>query len=432
MNISILSVFPELYNQFLKTSLIARAQEKGLIQVNLESFFSFVEPKERIDAPTFGPGAGMLIRPDVVEKAINKQEEQVGPAFKVFFSPQGQKVNQKVLKQLANILQQKKHVMFIAGRYEGMDARVEEHYADMTLSIGDFVVMGGDLPAMLVLEGFLRLIPQIVGKQESVEQESFYGPFVDYPEYTAPIEWKGLKVPDIVRSGNHAAIEQWRHEKAIKKTVKHHFNWLRNWPLDKQEKIQSKHFIPPHYIVLMHTDVLLPNDEVGTTSVTSMDIHDVARSAATYGIENYFLVTPLLDQQKIVNTLIDFWQKGAGKAYNIHRYQALQLVQMRNNLDEVIEVIRTKEGRDPLIITTSAREVEEKRAISYYDQSKIWQEDRPVLLLFGTGKGLAPQIIERSDYTLIPVEGFSDFNHLSVRSAIAIILDRWMGINIQP
>ena len=312
MNISILSVFPELYDQFLKTSLIAHAQEKGKITIDCDSF-SFVAPKERIDAPTYGPGPGMLIRPEVVQKAIESHEQQKGRAFRIFFSPQGTKVDQRLLKHLAGICLTQSHLMLIAGRYEGMDARVEEYYADMILSVGDFVLMDGDLPAMMVLEGLLRLIPDIVGKKESVERESFVGPFVDWPEYTQPVVWQGMEVPEIVRSGNSTAIEQWRTNQAAQKTVREHFDWLRSCQMSENEKNLAQRHIPSHYAALLHSEVLLPDGSIGTTSVTSLDIHDGARSAKTYGLKGYFIVTPLYDQQKIARTLLDFWQKGVGK-----------------------------------------------------------------------------------------------------------------------
>jgi tRNA (guanine37-N1)-methyltransferase len=429
MNISIVSVFPELYQSFLQTSLIKRAQQKGLVSFDVDAFFSYAQPKERIDGHSFGPGAGMLIKPEIVQAAIEQKERKHGPAFKIFFSPQGKKLDQRLLHKMAMILQEKKHMMLLPARYEGMDARVEEFYADEIISVGDFVVMGGDLPAMLFLEGMLRLVPDIVGKVESVERDSFYGPFVDYPEFTEPVTWQGLTVPDIVRSGNHAAIEKWRQNMAAEKSVMEHFDWVRSHTMNQQQKRLVASYIPSHYAALMHTDVLLPDGQVGTTSVTSIDIHDGARSSTTYGLKNYFIVTPLKDQQNIVGTLLDFWKTGPGKAYNIHRYQAVQAVELLNNLDEVIAAIEKKEGQKPLLIGTSALTERSKNLITYYDQAKVWEEKRPVLLIFGTGKGLSPALLDRCDFTLLPVEGFTDFNHLSVRSAMAIIFDRWLGIN---
>lgn len=431
MNISILSVFPQIYDQFLSTSLIARAQEQGLVTIHRTSFFSYAEPKERIDAPSFGHGAGMLIRPDVVQKAVDDIEQKQGKAFKIFFSPHGKKLDQPLLKEISTKIQETKHLMLIAGRYEGMDARVEQIYADELISIGDFVLMGGDIPAMVLLEGLLRLIPGVVGKQESIEKESFSGAFVDYPEFTAPVVWKGLEVPAVVRSGNHAELRSWRMQQAVKRTIAHHTDWLKSTPLTSEEKAVVKEAIPAHYLILTHADVLIGRQEkqVGTTSVTSLDIHDIARSCATYGIKSYFIVTPLKDQQAVVNVLLDFWQKGVGVEYNKNRHQAVKSVSVKQSVEEAISAIEQAEGIKPILIATSAREVAQEKRISFSDQGAVWGLARPIVFIFGTGQGLTPEFINRCDYLLPPVLGLTNFNHLSVRSAVAVILDRWLGLS---
>lgn len=430
MNISVLTVFPELYQPFLQTSLVHRAQQKGLVNFDTTSFFSLVAPKERIDAPTFGPGSGMLIKPTVVEAGINLHEQKYGSAFKIFFSPQGQKLDQCSLARLTEKIAQRGHLMLIAARYEGMDARIEQEYADATISIGDFVLMGGDLPAMMLLEGMLRFIPGVVGKEESVREDSFTGPFLDYPEYTEPVEWHGKKVPDIIRSGNHGAIAQWRQEQAAHKTVLEHFSWMRTQPMTSTQKKLVARSIPSHYSALLHADVLVGSErKPGFTSVTSLDIHDIARSGATYGIKQFFIVTPLVDQKRIVQTLLNFWQKGIGVDYNPSRHEAVKSVEIHDTLDATIAEITKKEGVAPLLIATSAQKSDHAGSISFWDQSLVWQKERPVLFLFGTGQGLTPEVVQRCDYLLIPIDGISGFNHLSVRSAAAIVFDRWLGMN---
>lgn len=430
MNISVLTLFPELYDPFFKASIIGKAREKGLINSNIVNLLDFPAPKERIDSPTFGHGAGMLIKPEIIEKAISNQETKYGSAFKIFFSPQGEKLNQQTLLCLKEKIEEKKHLLLVAPRYEGMDARVEQYYADAVISIGDFVLMGGDIPAMEFIEAFLRLIPGIVGKKESVEKESFSGPFLDYPEYTAPVNWKNMEVPEIIRSGNHMAIKKWREEQSASKTITNHFQWLRQFKLTKEQIELSKKFIPSHYAVLMHSNIYIKGNKIGTTSVTSLDIHDIARSSATYGLKNYFLVTPLIDQQKIVKTLLDFWNEGPGAEYNVHRHEAVGKIKLHDDIDKVIEEIKTLENKEPILIATSAKSsLRTNKNISYYDQSKVWHHNRPVLIIFGTGHGLSDEILERCDYILEPIYGFSEFNHLSVRSAAAVIFDRWLGIN---
>lgn len=435
MNISILTVFPQLYDTFLQTSLIGRAQDKGIVNINASSFFKYVAPKERIDAPIIGHGSGMVIRPDVIEAAVADKEAQFGAAFKIFFSPQGRKLNQPLLRELLDKLKAVNHLMLIPSRYEGMDARVEEEYADEIVSVGDFVVMGGDIPAMLFLEGLLRLMPGVVGKQESIEEESFSGPFVDFPVYAPPALWKGMQVPEILKSGNHGAVKAWRMDKAIEKTVYHHFEWLRSYPLTDAQIAACKPYIPRHYVTLQHGDVMVGDSggkKPGATSVTSIDIHDIARASKTYGIEQFFITTPLLDQQKIVRTMLDFWQTGVGADYNPHRHTAVNAVSLQADIGSVIESIEAREGMKPLLVATSARVTEKTdRHITFFDQERVFAAKRPILFVFGTGKGLTDELLGRCDYILMPVKGFSEFNHLSVRSAVAIILDRWMGINIK-
>ncbi len=238
MNISIVTLFPQLYEPFLQTSLLKRAQQEGLVKVNLQNLFALCSPKERIDGPTFGHGAGVVIKPEIVERAINAQEAVHGPAFKVFFSPHGKKLDQDLFRQLQQRIKDSgNHLALFPARYEGMDARVEEYYADEIVSLGDFVLMGGDLPAMVLLEGLLRYVPGVVGKQESVEEDSFTGAFVDHPEYTAPLVWKGLAVPDVLRSGNHKLMQEWRMKESVKRSVKYHFDWVRSHVSTEQEKI---------------------------------------------------------------------------------------------------------------------------------------------------------------------------------------------------
>jgi tRNA (guanine37-N1)-methyltransferase len=452
MNISIITVFPELHDVFIKTSIIGRAVAKGLVEFNIVRLSDMCCPKERIDEVTIGPGAGMIIRPIVIQRAIAACEERWGSGIKIFFSPQGIRLNQRKLAAIGNffldqwgqlstedkelqkkecIPTKKNHIILFCPRYEGIDARVEEHYADLTISIGDYVVMGGDLPAQVFLEGFLRLFPGIVGKQESVDQESFQTPFLDHPVYGLPVIWEEKSVPDVLRSGNHAEIERWRKGAAAQKTIKNRFDWF-VCGQPKQEDIElAMQFIPPHYVALMHTDVNLKGGLVGTTSVASLDIHDTARACATYGVKNFFIVTPLIDQQNIIKTFLNFWKSEQGTKYNPSRQHAVSIVQMVNSFDDLIAAIKEREGVSPVVVATSAKDHAFGIKIDYHSQSEVWQDNRPVLFVFGTGQGLSDQILAKVDYLLVPLQGLPKYNHLSVRSAVSIILDRWLGLQPQ-
>lgn len=181
----------------------------------------------------------------------------------------------------------------------------------------------------------------------------------------------------------------------------------------------------------MHSHVMLDQGREGTSSVTSLDIHDIARSARTYGIKKYFIVTPLEDQHKIVNKLLEFWHTDVGIDYNPQRHEALKLVTLVSTFEEVLQQIEHDESQKPLLLATSAQSTQTVPLISYHDQQKVWSPGRPVVIIFGTARGLASSFVEKCDYQLGPVQGFSSFNHLSVRSAAAIIFDRWLGINLK-
>ena len=295
MKISIITVFTNLHETFLSTGIISRAVKENKIKFNLVKLFDFIAPGERIDSSVCGPGAGMLIKPDVVEKSITHCENLYGKAFKVFFSPQGKKLTQKVLQTFSENFfsdihsseknQEKKtsqHIILFCARYEGIDARCEDLYADAVISIGDYILMGGDLAAQVFLESLLRLLPGIVGNKDSIEQDSFSNALFDYPNYTRPILWKNKKVPEVVVSGNHKSVEEWRHKYACKNTVLKRFDWFRENNPTKQDLLIAKKYIPNHYVVVCHSNVVIKNIGEGDPSIASLDIHDIARSSRTY------------------------------------------------------------------------------------------------------------------------------------------------------
>jgi tRNA (guanine37-N1)-methyltransferase len=447
IKISIITVFPQMHETFVKTSLIGRALEKGIVEFNVIKVSDLCQSVERIDEPTCGPGAGMILKPELIKKAIDQCEKKFGNGYKIFFSPQGIVLNQPIVRQLATNLFnfddekshdyskqtiQKKvvqHVILVCSRYEGMDSRVEERFADLVLSIGDYVVMGGDLPAQIFLESVLRFLPGVVGNEESVQKESFSSSFLDFPEYGLPAEWEDLKIPDIVRSGNHAEIEKWRQHQAIQKTIQNRFDWFISSKPNSKDIELANQFIPNHYVALMHTQIVLKGGRVGHSSVASLDIHDIARSSKTYGIKKFFLVSPLKDQQEIVKSFLRFWNSDEGKNYNRSRFDAIALVEPVFSLDEALDRIEEIENKNPILISTSAKQHSTIQNICYNDHKQVWKNNRPILFVFGTAQGLADEVIDRSDFLLEPLQGLTNYNHLSVRAAVAIIFDRWLGLN---
>ena len=204
MQIDILTLFPEMFSGFLETSIIKRAREKKLININLINFRDYSPlNNHQVDDTPYGGGAGMLLRPEPIFLCLDEINKD--DAFVILLSPDGDTFNQKLAKNLSlNV----KHLIIICGHYEGFDERIKT-LADQIISIGDFVLTGGEVPAMAITDAITRLIPGVINN-ESLESESFSNNMLDYPNYTKPQEYRGLKVPDILLSGNHQKIKEYR------------------------------------------------------------------------------------------------------------------------------------------------------------------------------------------------------------------------------
>lgn len=212
LTFSFLTLFPELLAPFATEAIVGKARERGLIDVQLVNLRDFAGNRHaKVDDTPYGGGAGMVIRVDVAERALASLPEADEV---ILFSPAGQPFTQQVAEELSG----KRHLAFLCGRYEGFDARVETRVT-RELSIGDFVMMGGEAAAACVLEAVARLIPGVLGDADSHRADSFSSGLLDYPEYTRPLEWEGETVPDVLRGGNHAAIATWRRQEAVARTL---------------------------------------------------------------------------------------------------------------------------------------------------------------------------------------------------------------------
>ena len=179
------------------------------------------------------------------------------------------------------------------------------------------------------------------------------------------------------------------------------------------------------FLGLVHNPVYNKNKEIVTTSLTNLDIHDIARTCKTYGIKNYFLINPEQSQKDIFNRLKDFWRTGPGKQYNINRFDAFKLIEFVPDIEAAKQWIKDRYSQDPILITTSARLV--PGSVSYKEMRKIINRSFPKLILFGTGYGMSEELVNSSNFHIFRIEGAGPYNHLSVRSAIAITLDRLIG-----
>jgi tRNA (guanine37-N1)-methyltransferase len=215
MKIDIVTLFPAMFDGPFNESLILRAQKRGLINLKIHNLRDWAKGKHRqVDDPPYGGGAGMVLKVDVMDRAV-KALKKKGTKI-ILLTPQGKKFNQK----MAKILAKKKHLILISGHYEGFDERIRERLVDEEISIGDYVLTGGELPAMVITDAIVRLLPGVVGKNESVENESFENNLLDYPVYTKPEIYKKWRVPKILLSGDNKKIAEWRLSEAKKRTQK--------------------------------------------------------------------------------------------------------------------------------------------------------------------------------------------------------------------
>lgn len=216
MKIDIITIFPELFKSAFESSIIARAKKKKLVQINIHNLRQWTKDKHHtVDDKPFGGGPGMVMKVDIIDRAISDLRSKILDSRIILLTPQGKTLNQPMAQKLAK----QKHLILICGHYEGFDERIRQ-VVDEEISIGDYVLTGGEIPAMVIVDSVVRLIPGVVGKEASLIEESFTSGLLEYPQYTRPEAYKGKKVPSVLLSGNHAEIKKWREKEALKKTKK--------------------------------------------------------------------------------------------------------------------------------------------------------------------------------------------------------------------
>lgn len=234
MRIDIITLFPSMFRGPFDESIVKRAREKGILEINLHNLREFTNDRHRtVDDLPYGGGAGMVMKPDPLFRAVEKVKEEKRSSSKIILlSPQGQPFVQERAKKLA----QEKDLILICGHYEGVDERVREHLVDEELSVGDFVLTGGELAAMVVVDAISRLLPEVLGCKDSILEDSFYETLLDHPQYTRPAEFRGWKVPGVLISGNHQKIREWREKKKLENTFKKRPDLLRIAKLSQEQE----------------------------------------------------------------------------------------------------------------------------------------------------------------------------------------------------
>ncbi len=450
MHINIVTLFPEWFTSPLETALMKRAIDNGLLCV------SCINPREHaldahhtVDDRPYGGGPGMVMMLDPLVKTLHDIQQQTTSTESIpgqthatrtksapktprmiMLSASGKPFSQSMARELAK----DSSFTLICGRYEGIDARLTECFPIEAVNVGNAVLNGGEAAAMMIIEAVTRLVPGFMGKEASGVDESFSDGLLEYPHYTRPEAYDGYCVPEILRSGDHQRIAAWRRTQSLVTTLERRPDLLPEAPLNHQDiEILREYSLQQTarrlgknlHCALIHYPVMIDKKKSGATSLTNLDIHDIARSSRTYGLAGMHVVTPLNDQQQILDTLLQHWTIGAGARSNPDRAEALALVHKADSIQDAVETVTRLCGEPPLLLATSAREPH--GVMLSMGQVRQWLSVRPVLLLFGTGHGLAQEVLDMCDGVLRPIRWSSDYNHLPVRGAAAILFDRLLG-----
>ena len=426
MDIHIITLFPEFFESPLSCGLLGKAVADGSVKIHFHNPRKYTnDVHQSVDDRPYGGGPGMVMLLDPLVKTLDEIEKSNNVKSKtLLMAAAGYKFNHEMAKTLA----QENSITIICGRYEGVDARLAEICPLTPISMGSYVLNGGETAALNVIEAVCRLIPGFMGHDESGTEESYSNGTLEYPHYTRPNEYNDVKVPAQLLNGNHAEIERWRRAESLRATMQMQPELLSELFFDDFDifilrQLAHKRLGRNLFISLVHYPVLDKEKKTVAVSLTNLDIHDIARCSCSYGLGGAYIVTPIADQKLLAAEIFEHWTKGAGSKSNPHRAEAFDKVQTADTVEDAIADITRKTGQTPCLIATSARG---PGNISYKGvRNKL--EDTPVLLLLGTGQGLAPAVTDKCQAILPPLRYLDNYNHLSVRMAGAIMIDRILG-----
>ena len=234
MKFDILTLFPDLFSPPIKQGIIGRAVKKGLVDIRLTDIRSFARGAHKVtDDRPYGGGSGMVMKPDPIYRAIRSVERAEEKSLVILLTPQGRTLNQPKAWELS----QQNQLILVCGRYEGVDERIRSNYIDLELSIGDYILSGGEVGAMVLVDSVSRLIPGVLGGERSTREDSFEDDLLEYPHYTRPRVFKGMEVPSVLLSGDHEEIRLWRRTQSLKRTLERRPDLLKKSVLQEEDKV---------------------------------------------------------------------------------------------------------------------------------------------------------------------------------------------------
>jgi tRNA (guanine37-N1)-methyltransferase len=291
MRFTIVTLFPEFFDSPLACGLMGKALEAGRVRVDTVNPRDFTEDRHRtVDDRPYGGGPGMVMQPEPLDRALRSIDR---PGRMLLLTPRGRPLTQELARELAG----EQDLTVVCGRYEGIDARIEQAWPVEPVSVGDFVLNGGEAGALCLLEAVGRLVPEFMGHQDSGEEESFSRGLLEYPHYTRPETWQGMGVPDVLLSGDHGAVAAWRRRAALRTTLQRRPDLLAAAELDSEDLATLRRGEAKResgsrpagnlYLALLHHPVFNKEGNILTVSLTNLDIHDIARCSRSFDLGGY-------------------------------------------------------------------------------------------------------------------------------------------------
>lgn len=318
MRFTVITAFPEFFGNFLSTSIVGRAVRNAFIEVKLVDLRSFGRGGYRqIDDYAFGSGGMVLMAQPLCEALETVRKSEADKPFVVYPTPQGVLLTQEIVETLAR----QEHVVIVCGHYEGLDERFVEREVDLEVTIGDCVLTGGEIPAMTVIDAVSRLIPGVVGRSEAVEEDSFYKGMLDHPHYTRPASWEGMDVPEVLLSGNAAAIDEWRQKQAVKRT------------LSRRPDLLTRNSL----LGYIRGGVFLAF-EMYSAALDSERLGDLAELCGSYGVRRLFLIVRNPEERDVFRQML-----------NGEHFRDKEHLRLMPSLNHAIDKIAEKEGM-PLVV----------------------------------------------------------------------------------
>ncbi len=416
MRITLVTAFPDMVRTYLSGSVLGRGIASGLLDVEVLNLRDFAEGSYRqVDDYAFG-GGGMVLMAEPLARAVESAAGRWGKPHVLLTSPQGVRLDQTLVETLSG----KGHLLIVCGHYEGVDERFVRRFVDLEVSLGDFVLTGGELPALAIVDAVARLVPGVVGCARSVVEDSFYLGLLDCPHETRPADWRGEGAEPVLLGGDPAAIHRWRRREQVRRT------------LARRPDLVARAGLMPYlsrgaYVLLACAPVRDRGGERGVAAVTPPDLHDLARTCRTYGVRRLLVATPVSAQREMARRIVEHGTAGSLGTVHPDRPEALRPVKTFPGIRQALGWVASKEKARPYVVGTAA-----KRRAGAEHWIRIKQEllsrDAPLVLLFGMAWGLHEEAFAHCDAVLSPLlGGGGEYNHLSVRSAATAILDRLFG-----